>query len=64
MPLVFHWRGESACVDILIVDDQILENTEHFLVHLSSSDPAVDFTSGTLTTTVTITDNDSKSIGH
>ena len=48
------------CVDVPILEDNAVENTETFSVLLNSNDSVVNITAGFAT--VTITDNDSKQL--
>ncbi len=62
-PLIFTPSdpiGVLMCANITIILDSVVENTESFLVVLSSSDPAVVLTQSTATATVIILDNSSK----
>ena len=53
--------GEVQCLSISILDDNIVEFDETFLVILTTFDPFVDIARGS--TTVTIIDDDSVTIG-
>ncbi len=53
--------GTLACANITIIDDSILEPDQEFTVQVVDSDPP-GVVSRELSTTVTIEDNDSKSV--
>ncbi len=50
--------GYRECLNVTIIDDEALEANQIFFVILTEQDDGVDVINGT--TTVTITDNDSK----
>lgn len=54
---------QTQCHHISIIDDNILEGTEHFKVVLRAQESAARISVGTDHTTVTIDDNDSVTIG-
>ncbi len=60
IPLTIRESGEQVCVNVSVVDDLILENTETFTVRPNSTDQDVIIANSTATI-VEITDNDSKS---
>ena len=50
--------GSTRCVDVMIIDDDVLEGDHSFIISLSSADPVV---FGNAQATVVILDNDGKS---
>ena len=56
--LVFTAEGEE-CIDVLVNNDGILEETEFFFLELSTTDPRA-FTFSLPRATINILDNDSK----
>lgn len=56
--LVFTAEGEE-CIDVLVNNDGILEETEFFFLELSTTDPRA-FTLSLPRATINILDNDSK----
>ena len=56
--LVFTAEGEE-CIDVLVNNDGILEETEFFFLELSTADPRA-FTFSLPRATINILDNDSK----
>ena len=56
-------RGSLHCININILDDEELENTEQFTLQLASLSPrSVQINSNSSNTTVNILDNDSMSL--
>ena len=65
--LIFEARGDTrACTPIIIMDDDLLENEEDFIVYILLSDPALyvrnDATSSNTSAVVSIGDNDHVSV--
>ena len=56
-PLIFHSGDTRVCTTLDIVDDDTVEENETFTLTLSTDDPRVDLWR-TITTTVTVRDND------
>ena len=56
--LLFTAEGEE-CIDVLVNNDGILEETEFFFLELSTTDPRA-FTFSLTRATINILDNDSK----
>ncbi len=56
--LTFNSTSNVSCFDVLLNDDSIIENSEIFLMELSTDDLAVSFPS--ISVPVEITDNDGK----
>ena len=55
-------RGARQCVDISIVDDVAVENTESFAVQLSTSDPNVELSPICNHALFTVYDSDGKRV--
>ena len=49
---------EPQCIDIFIIDDSVLEDSETFLILLSTLDPGANVSQSS--STASITDNDGK----
>ena len=56
MDLVFDNANDVQCIRIQIVDDDVIERPETFIVSLTENDPNVDLVEPT-TSTLTIIDN-------
>lgn len=50
--------GDKACVDVLIIDDTAVEETEHFVIHLLVNDLNVDVPMADAYAEIYIIDND------
>ncbi len=60
MSVTFQQNGEQLCVNVSIIDDQILESTEFFTVRPTSSDADVTIANSTATVVEITDNNDSK----
>ena len=56
--------GGRRCVNVTVLDDEVIEEDEAFKLILQSRDPAVTFVSGSSTSTVHITSDDSGKISE
>ena len=56
--LYLHGTATTACVNVIILEDEILEGLESFFVVLSTTDPAVNIMESN--TEVVIQDNNSE----
>ena len=51
-------RGQKSCAIISIIDDNVAEEFEEFVIHIVSTDEAVGIIEGESTVTISIEDND------